>query len=200
MKISKGQTYFFDCDRSKLPDFVHDFLPRESHPLQYSLKQTTDCAVQASMTLMHQKQTIEDCVNDQVVEWDQQSPIDVYLTSGYGPALRWKLYEFRPRTDELLGQFQYLQNPTTGRTQRYQKYSPPFGLLKLDSSDDMHFEEYLDQLMHPDYLWDLGWTCFEEETQVDEDCFQARMLDLMCKLYSDTLDYDVSRPKVPDED
>ena len=30
MKSQKGQTYFFDCDRSKLPDFVHDFLPRES--------------------------------------------------------------------------------------------------------------------------------------------------------------------------
>ena len=29
MKSQKGQTYFFDCDRSKLPDFVHDFLPRK---------------------------------------------------------------------------------------------------------------------------------------------------------------------------
>ena len=31
MRAQKGQTYFFDCDRSKLPDFVHDFLPRKSH-------------------------------------------------------------------------------------------------------------------------------------------------------------------------
>lgn len=32
MRSQRGQTYFFDCDRSKLPDFVHDFLPRESYP------------------------------------------------------------------------------------------------------------------------------------------------------------------------
>ena len=192
MKSQKGQTFFFDCDRSKLPDFVHDFLPRESLIVLSVLHDAADCVVQASMTLMHQKQTIEDCVNDQVLEWDHQNPIDVYLTSGYGPALRWKLYEFRPRTDELLGQFQYLQDPTTGISQRFQKYSPPFGLLKLDSSDDAHFEEYLDTLMNPDYLWELGWTCFEEESQVDSDCFQANLLVLMCKLYQDTHDYDVS--------
>ena len=144
------------------------------------------------MTLMHQKQTIEDCVNDQVVGWDRENPIDVYLTSGYGPALRWKLYEFKPKTTELLGQFQYLQDPQTGFSQRRQKYSPPFGLIKLDGSDDSHFEEYLEQLLSPDYLWDLGWTCFEEETQVEPDAFQAKLLDLICKLYTDTNDYDVS--------
>ena len=144
------------------------------------------------MTLMHQKQTIEDCVNDQVLEWDLQSPLDVYLTSGYGPALRWKLYEFKPRTDELLGQFQYLQDPTTGVSRRFQKYSPPFGLIKLDSADDMHFENYLESLLSPEYLWDLGWTCFEEESQVDSDAFQARLMDLVCKLYTETHDYDVS--------
>lgn len=144
------------------------------------------------MTLMHQKQTIEDTVNDQVVEWDFDNPIDVYLTSGYGPALRWKLYEFKPRTEELLGQFQYLQDPVTGLSQRYKKYSPPFGLIKLDSADDMHFENYLEQLLSEEYLWELGWTCFEEESQVDSDFFQARLLDLVCKLYTKTQDYDVS--------
>ena len=194
MRSQKGQTYFFDCDRSKLPDFVQDFLPRESTyvaPATRRQKMTTDC-VEASMTLMHQKQTIEDCVNDQVLEWDHSNPIDVYLTCGYGPALRWKLYEFRPRTDELLNQLQYLQDPATGVSHRCQKYSPPFGLTKLDQSDDRHFETYLDQLMSSDYLWDLGWTCFEEETQVDPQAFQANLLDLMCKLYQNTFDVDVS--------
>ena len=143
------------------------------------------------MTLMHQKQTIEDCVHDQVLHWDLHNPVDVYLTSGYGPALRWKLYEFKPRTDELLGQFQYLQNPMTGTSVRYQKYSPPFGLAKLDTSDDSHFETYMERLLHSEHLWEFGWTCFEEETQIDD--FQARLLDLVCNLYMQTQDYyDVS--------
>lgn len=142
------------------------------------------------MTWMHQKQTIEDCVKDQVLEWDLQNSRDVYLTCGYGPALPWKLYEFKPRTNELTGQFQYLQDPTTGTTVRQQKYAPPFGLTKLDTSDDRHFDTYLELLLRREYLWDFGWTCFEEETQIDD--FQARLLELVCKLYTNAQDYDVS--------
>ena len=144
------------------------------------------------MTLMHQKQTIEDTVNDQVLGWDSSNPIDVYLTSGYGPALRWKLYEFRPKSSELLGQLQYFQDPTTGISQGHHKYSPPFGLMKLDQSDDTYFDGYLDQLMEEQYLPDLGWTCFEEETQIDSDAFQANLLDYLCKLYKATEDDEVS--------
>ncbi|KAI7480476.1 hypothetical protein KC351_g6985 [Hortaea werneckii] len=167
---SKGVSMFFPCDRSKLPDFVFDFLP-------------------PSMTWMHQKQTIEDCVKDQVLQWDLQNSRDVYLTCGYGPALPWKLYEFKPRTNELTGQFQYLQDPTTGTTVRHQKYAPPFGLTKLDTSDDRHFDTYLELLLRREYLWDFGWTCFEEETQIDD--FQARLLELVCKLYTNAQDYDL---------
>ncbi|GAB1731809.1 hypothetical protein NU195Hw_g7249t1 [Hortaea werneckii] len=166
----KGVSMYFPCDRSKLPDLVFDFLP-------------------PSMTWMHQKQTIEDCVKDQVLRWDLQNSRDVYLTCGYGPALPWKLYEFEPRTNELTGQFQYLQDPTTGTTVRHQKYAPPFGLTKLDTSDDRHFDTYLELLLRREYLWDFGWTCFEEETQIDD--FQARLLELMCKLYTNAQDYDL---------
>ncbi|KAI7478312.1 hypothetical protein KC351_g8310 [Hortaea werneckii] len=166
----KGVSMYFPCDRSKLPDLVFDFLP-------------------PSMTWMHQKQTIEDCVKDQVLRWDLQNSRDVYLTCGYGPALPWKLYEFKPRTNELTGQFQYLQDPTTGTTVRHEKYAPPFGLTKLDTSDDRHFDTYLELLLRHEYLWDFGWTCFEEETQIDD--FQARLLELMCNLYTNAQDYDL---------
>lgn len=143
------------------------------------------------MTIMHQKQTIEDCVSSQVREWDLQNPIDIWFSCGYGPALRWKVCEFIPVTDDLLGQLQYLQNPTTGVSHRFTKYSPPFGLLKLDSGDSKHFDNYLEDLMSAQYLWDFGWTCFEEETQVDPSAFQARLLALLCDLYLETEDVDV---------
>ncbi|KAK4500068.1 hypothetical protein PRZ48_008254 [Zasmidium cellare] len=171
MRSQRGQTYFFDCDRSKLPDFVHDFLPP-----------------QASMTLMHQKQSIEDTVSEQVFQWDLDNGIDVYLSSGYGPPLRWTMFEFKPRTNELLSQLQYFQNASTGRSVHQQKYSPPFGLIKIDTSDDAHFDTYLDQLLEPQNLLDFGWSCYEEESQVDPEEFQAKMLDFMCQLHMRTAD------------
>lgn len=145
------------------------------------------------MTLMHQKQTIEDTVVDQVQSWDMDHPITVYLTSGYGPPLRWILHEFKPRSQDLLGQFQYLQNPATGQHVRMHKYSPPFGLLKLDNADDDYLKNYLKTLLADDWIWDLGWTCFEEESQVDEEHFQARLVELMCELFRKTSDAAVSK-------
>jgi len=142
------------------------------------------------MTLMHQKQPIEDYVQEQVRGWLVHRPIDVYLTCGYGHALRWRLYEFDPSSIELLSQYQYLQHVGTRRSRRFEKYSPPLALMKLDPSDDSRFRTYLDELMEPQYLWEFAWTCFEEETQIDD--FQACLLDLLCRLYQSTEDYDVS--------
>jgi hypothetical protein len=64
--------------------------------------------------------------------------------------------------------------------------------MKLDASDDSHFDEYLDTLLLDRHLKDLGWTCFEEESQVDDDQFQARLLDQMCVLYVRTGDPEAS--------
>ncbi|KAK0861153.1 hypothetical protein LTS02_008027 [Friedmanniomyces endolithicus] len=168
MRSQKGQQFFFGCDRSKLPDMVYDFLP-------------------LSMTGMHQKQSIEDYVADKVARWDKDDWIDIWLTSGYGPALQWKLYEFVPKDEEPCWQLQYLQDPITRQQVSYKKYSPPFGLLRLDLSDDTHFDRYMEQLLSPKHLWEFGWTCFEEETQVVDD-FQARLLQAMCDLSTSTQD------------
>ncbi|OQO07692.1 hypothetical protein B0A48_07389 [Cryoendolithus antarcticus] len=170
MRWQKGQQYFFDCDRSKLPDFVLDFLP-------------------PSLTLMHQKQTIENCVREQVQFWDFKRPVVVHLTSGYGPPLRWTLYEFVPSTQEYLGQVQFRQNPSTGRSVRSDRYSPPLGITKIETSDDAHFKNYLDELMESHHLGDFPWTCFEEESQVND--FQATTLALLVQLYARTQDIDL---------
>lgn len=147
------------------------------------------------MTAMHKKDTIENYVQREVLDWDRDNSIDVYLTSGYGPALKWRLYEFQPRSTDMLVQLQYLQDPSTGISQRLTKYSPPFALLKIDTSDDDHFERYMEQLLHEDHLWEFGWTCFEEETQIDD--FQARLLQFMCELFMEMRDYDVSDKTPP---
>lgn len=150
------------------------------------------------MTVMHQRQSILDTVHDQVIEWDSSNPIQVQLTSGYGRTFVWTLHEFRPRTTDLLGQFQYIQNRLTGRSERIHKYSPPFGVMKLDSSDERHVEEYLKDLMEWEHMHNLGWKFYDEERLADPDEFQATLLTTMCVLYKDTVpDPDeTSGPKV----
>lgn len=118
-----------------------------------------------SFTTMHSKQNIEDCVQDQVQAWDYARPVEVFLTSGYGPPLRWVLHEFRPATMELMAQFQYLQNPHTRQSVRHEKWSPPLGVMKLEPSDDWHFKNYLDELMTDEHLIHFPWRCFEEESK-----------------------------------
>lgn len=144
------------------------------------------------MTMMHERQTIEDTVHSEVGGWDRDRPIHIFLTSGYGPALGWQVYEFKPRSQALLGQYQYFRDPETGMSKRQFKYSPPLGLMRLDDGDKAHVEDYLDQLMTEEYLWDLGWTCFEFDAQLDESAFQPNLLHFMCNLYLETEDGEVS--------
>lgn len=160
----------------KLPHFVMDFLP-------------------PSHTAMHQKQGIEDCVQRHVQAWYYTRPVKVLLTSGYGHPLLWELHEFKPATAELLRQYQYLQDVETGQSVRFEKWSPPLGITKLEPSDIWRFERYLDELMSDEHLHDLPWTCFEEESRFGN--FQASMLDMICKLYLATTDRDVSVSQPP---
>jgi hypothetical protein len=148
-----------------------------------------------SHTVMHQKQSIEDWVQKEVRAWDHARSVEVLFTSGYGHPLRWVLHEFHPETEELLQQFQYLQDVETGQSVRLEKWSPPLGIIRLDPSDVWLLERYLDELMTVEHLRDLPWTCFEEESQFDD--FQATMLDMICKLYLATIDRNVSRPHPP---
>ena len=120
------------------------------------------------------------------------------LASGYGLPLHWVLYEFKPSTAELLHQYQYLRDTKTGQSVRFEKWSPPLGITKLEPSDGWKFERYLDELMSHELLPDLPWICFAEESQFND--FQASMLDMICKLYLSTADnnastsYALSRP------
>lgn len=142
-----------------------------------------------SHTVMYSKQNIEDCVKDQVWDWDYARPIEVHFSSGYGSALSWVLYEFQPASPELLEQLQYIQDVNTGQSVRCKKWSPPLGILKLDTSDSWRTKNYLDELLSPEHLPNFAWRLFEEESQIDD--FQATMLALICELYQKTSDPDV---------
>ena len=144
-----------------------------------------------SHTVVHQKQSIEDCVRKHVQAWDYKHPVEVLLTSGFGHPLPWVLHEFRPTTGELLLQYQYTTGVGTGLTVRCEKWSPPLGIIRLHRDDVGKLEKYLDELMTSEHLLDFASTCFEEESQVDN--FQATTLDMICKLYLADINSDVSR-------
>ncbi|EME80086.1 uncharacterized protein MYCFIDRAFT_204448 [Pseudocercospora fijiensis CIRAD86] len=169
MRSQRGQNYYFGCDRSKLPDFVTDFLPQ-------------------SLCFDHTKGVLEDTVRTEVVNWHRENSIDVYLSCGYGPPLRWKLTEFSPKSPNLLWQLQYFQDPRTGRSIPRKKYSPPYGLLKLDGVDDKSFDDYLKDLLEPFHLNELGQSFYAEENEVDQDMFQCQVLHMMSRLYIGTCD------------
>lgn len=137
---------------------------------------------------MHQKQSIEDCVSVEVLKWELNAFIDVSFTSGWGHALQWRLYEFIPTSQELLSQFQYLQDPGTGQMIRHAKWSPPLGILTL-GSEEACFERYMEALFTDDQLGDFAQMCFAEETVIDG--FQSNLLGLLCGLYTRTQDYKV---------
>lgn len=146
----------------------------------------------ASMTAPHTKAKIEDTVKSEVLHWDKEHQLDLYLTVQYGEPLVWKCYEFVPRTTELVTQFQYFRDAATGQSLRRIKYSPPFGLLKIDTSDDHYFNAYLDRLMHPKYLWEFPWCFYEDEKITETKETQAQLLEFMCRLYQNTADATVS--------
>ncbi|KAK3046092.1 hypothetical protein LTR09_012385 [Extremus antarcticus] len=149
----------------------------------HAIFHATGPSYQTLCTTFYLKQTIEDTVRDQVLLWHHNG-VEVHLTSGYGPPLKWKLHQFMPRTNDLL----YSQNPDTRQLQSVKKYSPPLGLMKLEASDDEHLEAHLTELLQRQFLVDFGWACFEEESLVDPDHFQARLLDQMCSLFLGTQD------------
>ncbi|KAJ8608362.1 hypothetical protein MRB53_039702 [Persea americana] len=140
------------------------------------------------MTQVNEKQWLEDCVIREVDVWDHQNSMDVFLSTGYGPPLQWKLYEFRPKTAELLEQLQYFQDVSTGRTMSRLKYSLPLGLLKVDPGDEAQFDAYVQELLHPEHLSGLGKAFYYEESLVDKHGFQEKLLQCMCKLYLESHD------------
>jgi hypothetical protein len=169
MRANQGQTYYFGCERSKLPDFVKEFLPEW-------------------LLIDHQKHSVESFVSREVVHWHVDNCIEVYLSSGYGPPLPWRLYEFTPRNNETLFQVQAIQDPQSRRSLTTQKYSPPYGLMRIDSVDDRNYQSYLEDLLHPQWLTQLGESAYAEENHVDDGMFQCKVLDFMCTLYVHTSD------------
>lgn len=156
---------FGTCDRTKLPEFIKDFLPE-------------------SVSYMHQIHTVTKEIQQNVnKDFDRffDQDINVSLSIGFGPPLNWKLREFKASDQAFLKQSQYVHNSESGESMLNEKWSPPLRVERFDSIDIGNFERYLDQLLEPDVLKRLGVNFYKAESKMDREPekFQATLLQLI---------------------
>jgi hypothetical protein len=94
------------------------------------------------------------------------------------------VYEFAPKTQELLRQFQYTTDSRTGKCIRELKKSPPLGMIQLNHKDEQRYDRYINEIVD-NYLVPFAYICFAEE----QNDFQRTLFLMMTRL----------RPKADDE-
>jgi len=146
------------CDRTKLTDLKSYFLPD-------------------FLTRMGDKQILSGFVDQHINRWLQQA-FRVKLNLIWGiPAIEFELYEFEPKTNELLRQMQYCLNNSTGERGWVERCSPPLAMVQIENEDHERYEKYLNKVVdkHLDKFVDR---CYKFE----KDDFQGRLFKLMTKL------------------
>jgi hypothetical protein len=99
------------------------------------------------------------------------------------PPLECEVYEFEPKTQELLRQFQYCYDEVTGARHRIEKASPPLGMVQIERSDRTRYEKYLEMIIDK-YMEPFAERCYKDE----KDDFMVRLLQLMVHYKPDKAD------------
>jgi hypothetical protein len=99
------------------------------------------------------------------------------------PPLECEVYEFEPKTQELLRQFQYCYDEVTGARHRIEKASPPLGMVQIEHSDRTRYEKYLEMIIDK-YMEPFAERCYKDE----KDDFMVRLLQLMVHYKPDKAD------------
>src|ERR1700761_6219044 len=63
------------------------------------------------------------------------------------PAMDLELYEFEPKTNELLRQIFYTLNQETGKREWVQKHSPPLAMVCIENVDRQKYDRYLNKVV-----------------------------------------------------
>lgn len=94
-----------------------------------------------------------------------------------------EVYEFEPRTKELLQKIEYFANGATGTREFVTTHSPPLGMVQIEDADRTKYDKYLTKIVdsHLDKFADRAF-------KFEKDDFQGRMLKLMVSLHPDQKD------------
>lgn len=134
-------------------------------------------AVQDLMTRVHTFGALETFCSVHIQRWFSV-PIRIdFECSQDLPPLPCEVYEFEPKTTELLRQFQYVENPQTKKMERQEWACPPLAMMRIGQPDRRRYEGYLNEIADH-HMLQFAHLCFDDEP----DDFQTRLLLLMCSL------------------
>jgi len=149
------------CDRTKLTELKAIFIPEV-------------------ITRMHEYQTLKDFCAEHIQRWRSVSITLEFNVIWTLPPITCEVYEFEPKTGELLRQFQYIKDPQTERRVRVEKASPPLAMLAIEQADRHKYDRYLTMIVEK-YLEPFAELVYDYQN----DDFSVRLLRLMVRFKPD---------------
>jgi len=147
------------CSRVKLVDLSAYFLP-------------------ALVTQMHEDSNLTRFVTQYIHQWGNVE-LEIYMTCGQEgmPRIPVKVYEFLPRGNALLVQYQYNTDPVTHQTVAVEKSSPALGMVHINYNEEKKYDKYITDIV--DYHLDaFGELCWKE----DDNDFLKKLFKLMTRV------------------
>ena len=149
------------CDRTKLTELKPFFTP-------------------AVITRIHEPHVLKEFCAEHIKRWSGVSiklKLNVIWTL---PALECEVYEFEPKTPELLRQFQYFVDPDTRRLSRVEKVSPPLAMVQIEHEDRQKYDKFLSMIVekHLDKF-------AERLYDIESEDFPTRLYRLMVRFHPD---------------
>ncbi|KAF2433321.1 hypothetical protein EJ08DRAFT_74714 [Tothia fuscella] len=152
------------CDRTKLTELKSIFIPD-------------------ILNKLHEPQTLKAFVGEHISRWSG-SAIKLKFTCIFKlPPIECEVYEFEPRTSELLSKIEYFPSTTNGPRKFVETHSPPLGMVQLENVDRSRYDKYISMIVdkHLDKFADRVF-------KFEKDDFQGRMFRLMVSLQPDKRD------------
>ena len=149
------------CDRTKLTELKSIFIPDV-------------------ITRLHEFQTLKDFCAEHIKRWKSVSITLEFNVIWTLPPISCEVYEFEPKTRELLRQFQYIKDPHSERRVRVEKASPPLAMLAIEQADRHKYDRYLTMIVDK-YLEPFAELVYDYQN----DDFSVRLLRLMVRFKPD---------------
>lgn len=147
------------CTRIKLVDLSEYFLP-------------------ALVTQMHEDSNLTHFVSQYIYQWGNVE-LTVWMTCGQKrlPNIPVKVYEFAPKGNALLVQYQYHTDPVTHERTVVKKASPALGMVHINYNEEKKYDKYITDIVdhHIDAFGELCW-------MEDDNDFQQKLFKLMTRV------------------
>lgn len=149
------------CDRTKLTELKPYFVPDV-------------------ITRLHEPQALKAFCAQHIKRWSGVSIKLKFNVIWTLPAIECEVYEFEPKTRELLRQFQYITDPETRRRTRVEKASPPLAMVQIEHADRQKYDKYLTMVVE-NHLEQFA----ERVYDIESEDFPTRLYRLMVRFKPD---------------